>query len=369
MLSHEIHLADFQAFSCNSCGLCCTRPWNVRIEPEVEPAIRASDIHQKREREGYLPLEVLDNGKVNAHRQKNGHCMFLTEKIMCGLHSELGSQGKPIGCQLFPYRATRTPSGTYATLSFACPSVVAGLDRDVERNRAELATVLEKWPQAADSLDVAQLTEEQSLGWESYLELEAWLLKSYNSSSPLDSLLGMAASLSALSVGAAPWPLPEAPPLEQDLLRELLMSYLCAIISIIENEKDHGARGPYSDGLRAGERLPSCYFSGVAPTLDLDRTLPAWALQTFERYFHNQVLGKSILEPSVVSSLLSLAVGFALLSHYAEGFRLARGEQELNLASLTLAFEVVEGDAVSHCTALKVFYRDFESTLPKFFDV
>lgn len=369
MPPQEIQLAEFQSFACNACGLCCTRPWNIRVEPEVEEGIRASLFYQRRERERYVPLELLDDGKVNAHRQRNGHCMFFTEQYRCGLHSELGSQGKPIGCQLFPYRATRTPTGTFATLSFACPSVVAGQQRDIEVNRAELATVLAKWPQAADAFEVAPLTGEQSVSWESYLALEAWLLANYDRQQPLDALLSMASNVAALAAGERSWPLPADSPLDTELLRELLTSYLVAIISIIENEKDHAARAAYSDALRAKEPLTSCYFPGPAPQLHLDRTLPDWALATFERYFHNQVVGKSILEPSVVSRLLGIAVGFALLAYYAEGFRLSRNESELTLESLTLAFEVVEGDAVSHCTTLTVFYQDFESTLPKFFSL
>jgi Fe-S-cluster containining protein len=365
MLQNEIQLADFQAFACTSCGLCCTRPWNIRIEPEVEEGIRGSEFYQRREREGYLPIEV-ENGKSVARRQRNGDCMFLAEELMCGLHSELGGQGKPVGCQLYPYRATRTPSGTFFTLSFACPPVVAGLDRDLESNRADLTAILAKWPQAADAYNEAQLTKDQALEWGSYLELEQWMLETYDGSRPMDSLLGMAASVSGLAVGAVSWPLPAQPPLDSELLRELLSSYLTGIISVLENEKNHSARGAYADHLREGLRMPSCYFDGDLPVLDLERTLPDWVKETYTRYFLNQVLGKSLLTPSIVSKLLAMAVGYALLVLYAEAFRQARGETELSLQALTLAFEVVEGDVVSHSTALTVFFEDFETTLPKF---
>lgn len=367
----EIHLADFQAFACSGCGLCCTRPWNVRVEPEIEPGVRRSELYQRREREGYVPLEVLDSGKVNANRQRNGDCMFLTESTLCGLHSELGGQGKPVGCQLYPYRPTVTPSGTYFTLSFACPPVVAGQDTDLESNRAQLTEVLARWPQAADWYGEALLAQDQvqSLTWESYLLLEGWMLETYDPAAPLDSLLGLAATVSAIAMGEAGWPPPARPPLDSDLLRDLLLTYLTAIVSIVENEKDHAARGPYAEALREGRRLPSCYVDSLLPVLDLDRGLPEWALRTFHRYVQNQLLGKSVLTPSVVAKLLTMAVGYACLCHYAEGFRLARAESELSLKSLTLAFEVVEADVVSHSTALTVFFKDFEATLPKFFSL
>jgi Fe-S-cluster containining protein len=367
----QIHLADFQAFSCSGCGLCCTRPWNVRIEPEIEPGVRGSELYARRQREGYVPLEVLDSGKVNAHRQHNGDCMFLAEDTLCGLHSELGGMGKPVGCQLYPYRPTTTPSGTYFTLSFACPSVVAGEDTNLESNRTQLSEVLARWPQSADWYGEAMLTQDQQQGltWESYLMLEQWMLETYDPAAPLDSLLGLAATISAIAHGQAGWPPPPHPPLDAELMRDLLSTYLNAIISIVENEKE--ARAAYADALARGERLSSCYLEPghLLPELDLDRPLPEWALGTFHRFVLNQVLGKSVLTPSVVAKLLAMAIGYACLCHYAEGFRLAYGEPELSLRSLTLAFEVVEADVVSHSTALVVFFKDFEATLPKFFDL
>jgi Fe-S-cluster containining protein len=365
----KIHLADFQAFVCNGCGLCCTRPWNVRIEPEIEQGVRNSELYRRREREGYVPLEVLEN-KINANRQGNGHCMFLTEEILCGLHSELGSQGKPVGCQLYPYRPTTTPSGTYFTLSFACPSVVAGKSADLEANRSDLTTILAKWPQAADWYGEALLAQDQVQGvtWESYLMLEEWMMERYDPRRPLDSLLEIACIVSAIAMGEAGWPPPAEPPLELELLRDLLKTYLTAIVSIIENEKDHAARAPYADAVNTGSRMPSCYLGdGLLPGLSLDRSLPDWALETFHRFVRNQILGKSVLTPSVVSKLLAMAIGFVCLCHYAEGFRLSRSEEQLSLQSLTLAFEVVEADVVSHSSALAVFYNDFEATIPKFF--
>lgn len=56
-----------------------------------------------------------------------------------------------------------------------------------------------------------------------------------------------------------------------------------------------------------------------------------------------------------------MAVGYALLVLYSEGFRQARGEPELSLQSFTQAFEVVEGDAISHSSAMRPFFEDFEA--------
>ena len=366
-MSVELHLADFQAFTCTACGLCCTRPWNVRIEPEVEEGIRASKIHARREREGYVPLEVSE-GRVDAHRQDNDDCMFLESDTSCGLHSELGGRAKPVGCQLYPYHAKSTPSGLYFTLSFACPPVVAGENGDLEANRADLTEIMQTWPDSSDLHTRAVLAQNETLeiSWQSYLLLEAWLLEHYQPERPLDSLLGLAASVSALSQGQAGWPLPEQPPLDSQTLRDLLWVYLTNILSILENETDQQARGPYATALGEGERLSTVYYDGRLPVLDLDRDLPDWALKTFHRFIRNQFLGKSLLAPSVVGRLLALATGYAMLCHYAEGFREFHQEDELSLLSLTKAFEIVEADAISHSSILTRFFIDFEETLAKF---
>lgn len=367
-MSHpQVHLADFQAFKCNSCGLCCTRPWNVRVEPEVREGIRESEIHARREREGYIPLEVLESGFVNAHRQRNGNCMFLLEDVRCGIHSELGSKAKPIGCQLFPYRATTTPLGTYFALSFACPTVVVGADRDVETNRAELTEVLGRWPNAADIFGEVSLAMDSTreISWESYQALEDWMLATFEESAPLDSLLSMATTIKAYAGGQIDWPPPAGEPLlDRELLRDFLSSYLTAIVSTIENENEPSARGDYGDLLAEGQRVPSCYFEGRLPVLDLDRTLPDFALQTFRRYFENQVMGKAVLTPTLVAKLLSMAIAFGILVLYSEGLREVAGEDELSLRSLIRAFEIVEGD-FAHSSGFERFFLSFEDAVAK----
>ncbi len=366
----QVHLADFQSFSCNACGVCCTRPWGIRIEPEIEEGVRASQIVARREREGYIPLEVLENGRVNAERQKNGNCMFLLEDVSCGLHRELGSQGKPIGCQLYPYRATTTPLGTFFTLSFACPSVVEGLERDVEANRSDLQTLLGRWPQSADIYTEVNLVSEGGvkLPWQSYEVLEVWMLEAFDPKSPLDSLLTMALTVSGIAHRQVGWPPDVTSYLDLELLRDLVSSYVNAILSILENEHDPSARGAYGQGVAEGRRMPSCHFGSDLPPLDLERTLPDWALHTHHRYFRNQIVGKAVMTPSVVSKLLGMAIGFVLLAHYCEGFRQDSGEGELSLRSLTRAFEIVEGDVVSHASGLLKFFKAFEETLGRFFE-
>lgn len=363
-----LHLADHQAFACNACGLCCTRPWGVPVEPEVESGIRASAAVAERERQGYQPLLVVE-GKMRACRQKNGHCVFLTDEVMCSLHAELGERGKPIGCQFYPYRATTTPGGTYVSMSFACPTVVAGTSRDLGASRRHLEEILERWPQAADVYEqVTLVTGKPAISWEEYAPVEDWLLGCFEGERPVDSLLSMAASLSALVWGRFQGP-NQGSSGDPEGLRMLLASYAVALVSIAENEHAPAARGDYGQAMQDGHRTASSYFLGRLPVFELERGLPPWARQVYQRYVRDQILGKAILTPSVVARLLALALAYPLLSHYAEGLRLDAGEEELSLASLTRAFEIVEGDIISHSPPMQAFFLDFEATLPRIFEI
>jgi hypothetical protein len=296
--------------------------------------------------------------------------MFLSSDNLCGVHSELGGFAKPAGCQFFPYQAVRTPGGTFFSQSFACPPVVAGKDRNAEANRQELAELLRRFPDsAADLPDLdfpVRLTQERDISWPSYLRLEARLLADYDAQHPLDSLLELAYRTMAAGGGeerVESWPSLKGAVPDPQFLRELLLIYLTSITSILENESNPAGRAGYGEAMLSGGLLPSCYMKGLLPSLDLDRRMSEQTRQLFHRYFRNRLVGKTLLSPSIVAGLLATAIAYAMLTFYAEGFRLDRGEQEITLEALTLAFEVVEADAVSHSRVMAPFFIDFEATL------
>lgn len=370
MSKSKLHLADFQSFKYTNACLCCKRPWTIRVSPEVEPEIRASKLYKNLKDEGYAPLTEQENGDVCASHKENEHCVFLDDNSLCGLHSELGPRKKPIGCQMFPYRATRTPSGTYVSLSFTCPSVVAGIKNDLEVNRTDLTEILSRWPQTAAvrTFEAAQLTKGYRLDWDEYLKIEPWLLDNYDPQQPLRSLLSMAANISAFTLKMCSWPPPAGSPIEEEFLEEIMTSYLVAIIPLIEAQKTELDINSYMDKLMAREQVYSNHLEALAPVLDPKRSMSSWAMGRYHDYYKNQVAGKTLVDPSVVVRLLSLAIDFAILAHYAEGARRIRKEDEISVDSLTQAFYIMGGAELSHSQALLNFYQDFEATLPKLLD-
>ena len=370
--SDTIQLERFQGFRCTSCGVCCTRKWGVVVEPSVEEGIRGSEFFSQRERQGYVPLSVISGAPIQAAKKGDGSCVFLAEENLCGLHRELGGSGKPIGCQIFPYRLVRTPTGVYASQSFACPPVVLGLDDNAEENRAELSSVLRRFPEGAASVPDEEfpvhLTQRNRVTWLSYLRLEERLLEGYNPESPLESLLGLVTEVLRLEQLASGATLEDWPNLTSSndlfLPQALLMNYLVAVLSILECEDDLDARMAFQGRLREGEEVESCLVGGRLPAVDfvLEPTSNGPLDQAFARYVRNSLQGKLLLLPTVASRLLGLSVGYGLLRLYQEGF-LHRSSGTDAQQAMILAFEVIEAEVLSHSDLMDRFFLNFEETL------
>lgn len=366
-----LHLDDSQGFVCTSCGLCCSRPWGVRIEPEVESGIRNSRAVERLQKKGYVPLQLdPERSLLQAARQDSGACIFLEEENLCSLHRELGGQGKPLGCQTYPYRAVRTPSGTYVSLSWVCPPVVAGLDRNVEENRHHLQQLLARHPQAAAQVPDMELpvriTPTRSISWVGYLRLEQRLLEGLDLSHPGESLLTIALELlqSAHSLEQEPpeWPKMGVLPDDTSFEKALLTLYLRGAISVVETCDDPARRDLVGQAL-AGERvLASLHFPGNLPTLEPDAVHNRTLQEAFSRYYRNMVVGKALLRPTLVSRLLTLAVAYPMLDFYSRAIESLSGDQDPSLASLTKAFEIVESE-LFHSGTIDPLFSDFESTL------
>ena len=215
-----------------------------------------------------------------------------------------------------------------------------------------------------------RLTQKTRLSWESYLQLEKRLGPAYEPESPLRSLVGMANSLllcERLAAGqpVENWPVLPPPPDDISLEEAFITSYLVAVISMIERDDDLEARLAVQEALAAGEELPSRLIGAPLPPIQEAFTPPRGGRleKTYHRYFQNCIQGKLLLAPTVVARLLAMAVGYVILRLYLEGFRRKLGRDEEDLEALTLAFEVMEADALSHSDTLDRFFLSFEETL------
>lgn len=356
-MSLPLHLPEWQSFECRSCGRCCRNSWEIRVELEAVAAIAASQSVRRVEKEGFLPLVVLPDGSAATGRRPDGGCVFLDENSLCSLHGELGREQKPLACQLFPYSLTATPDGYFASLSFACPSVVAGHGGDLASNRQELQGLLAARGSAGPLPHQVELWPGQGVAWSDYLRLEQELLAQFDPRDPVVSLLDLAA-------GLARSPERLISLRREDPFEESVLAMICAsVIALWELPDSPELRQSFSQAVLGGEPLASERHGMALPVFDFGPTPSPLLVPIFERYFQNAVLGKTLLAAPLLQRLLALACGYALVVYYGEAFRQAGGGGEWNLELASRAFELVEGDLVTHTASADELFAVFASTL------
>lgn len=172
----KIHLPTGQKFECQMCGTCCRR-WSIAIDENTYKTLKNSPLIQKL-RKRYPDLEVMsyDPEKSGAFLEKvDGSCVMLEDNF-CLIQQELGYQAKPAGCRSFPLIITRTPGGVFVGFSYVCPSIRENRGKPVEEYLSEIEKLA--WEKDRILGEKTAVTDQLHMDWESYLELEKFLLDS-----------------------------------------------------------------------------------------------------------------------------------------------------------------------------------------------
>src|SRR4051812_30959801 len=131
------HLAE-QRFTCQQCGRCCRRGWDIAVSAaEVEAYRRAGANAWYTETaeaepgapsaQAVDPFEPLAGhaGHFRIRKRDDGACGFLSADNRCRIHEQLGGGRKPLTCRLFPFRFHPVEGKAILSASFCCPTVVA----------------------------------------------------------------------------------------------------------------------------------------------------------------------------------------------------------------------------------------------------
>lgn len=368
-----VHVFDFQAFECTNCGRCCNKRWKVTIDPHQIAGIRESKAYKERARDGYTPLAIGDDGLARLGAQDGDYCVFFDEEKWCTLHGELGLYGKPRGCQLFPYHANDTPDGTYVTLSFACPPVVAGKDRDIETNRQDLTHVLEYRRSLASEPvpgeTIVHLTPGQVISWESYRNLEARLLEAYEPAQPIDSLLKIILSMLRVDPDQTDWPALATVNEDLSFPKEILTKFLATMVASLEDEDELADRIALITKLETGGSITSQRLDVEMPPLRLELAEGSLLFEVFDRFFRNMVLGKGLIKTTIIERLLTTLCAMVIVDYYSRGYQTVRQESTPSLESITLAFDIVEMNIVTHNQSLNHVFHRMTDTFQKLADL
>src|SRR4051812_26797456 len=101
-----------QRFTCQQCGRCCRRGWDIAVTAAEVDAYRksgASEWFTETERTTETtsdPFEPIAGhaGHFRIRKRADGACGFLSDDNRCRIHERLGGQRKPLTCRLFPFR-------------------------------------------------------------------------------------------------------------------------------------------------------------------------------------------------------------------------------------------------------------------------
>ncbi len=181
----QLHIPEGINFDCTGCGNCCFE-WPVPVTRDDFTRIgKYAGEKSLDSKKLFRVLNVDDDKlKVFSHslekRSSDGLCEFLTDEKRCQLHNDLGAEGKPAMCQLFPYTFTQTPTGHYASVSFASTGVLLNSGKPLSEQRDLLTDRFQLFNRLFPSLSLdwseSQLIDGQKISWSDYLTNERPIL-------------------------------------------------------------------------------------------------------------------------------------------------------------------------------------------------
>lgn len=168
-----------QRFTCQQCGRCCRRGWDIALTPgEVKAYRHAKAERYYREREDSPegadvdPFAPLPGGYALIRKRADGACGFLSPDNRCRIHQELGAERKPLTCRLFPFRFHPAEGAAVLTASFCCPTVVRNAGARLDAQPREIATLRKAWSHEYPERDLAvELIKGRPLGAEALVTL------------------------------------------------------------------------------------------------------------------------------------------------------------------------------------------------------
>jgi Fe-S-cluster containining protein len=143
-----------QRFTCQQCGRCCRRGWDISLTPGEVTLYRKSKVARwyRENEEGPEGTETDPFEPIPGHapyerirKRTDGVCGFLSPQNRCRIHEEMGPDKKPLTCRLFPFRFHPSDKAYQLTASFCCPTVVANEGAALPSQARELDRLRREW--------------------------------------------------------------------------------------------------------------------------------------------------------------------------------------------------------------------------------
>ena len=119
-------LPTAEKWDCHQCGICC----RGSIVPLDDGDVARLKSQKWNEHPDYRNTPVMvwhasSKKRFRLAQRADGSCVFLSDKGLCRIHSDLGYEAKPTICRVFPLQLVPRDGNAALTIRRACPSSAA----------------------------------------------------------------------------------------------------------------------------------------------------------------------------------------------------------------------------------------------------
>lgn len=314
------------SYECLRCGKSCRQPWRITLEPATEGFVRQ-----------VAPEAVTESGGLPSLKKNLDGCVLLRDGL-CTIHADHGFDKKPRACRQFPFLVCQTPDGYAVGLSFRCNAVRTGHGPSLAEKTAELRRLVEGQPLPRRGFGSIPLRPGREIGWADYQVLEEQARQALKA--------GTQFSWLAEIVGR---------PLRPEQPRQLAIN-LVAFLEARDFEHLTELIGAMATG--------SAFTSRRGWTVEPGGLKPlrhARLEELIGRYLKQLLTRKFLLEgPSILARALVWVTLPALLRFYVGVSLQLGGREQVEESDLELAFDLLEGELVTHANAIEAALGDLE---------
>lgn len=341
-------------YDCVQCGKSCGN-WRVLVDDAARERLAKTELARKA---AYDPFVQCEDGLYRMGFTPDNHCVFQRPDGLCAVHAEMGEQAKPRTCRQYPFFLVETPDGPFVGLSFCCTAVQRQEGRPAEVHRPLLEELLATGHYPRLGFEKIAFTSGHWMDWPAYLELEEFLRSALADNWRMLGVPARAAVSTpwsqALRIPA--WSEQPTPP-RNILLDQLEVLLLAGVIGCLEGtdleEMRRITAGLQSMGAVTIPRVsqPVSFACRVNPALEPE----------IQRYIAHLVHRKYLLlGRSLLSRLAALYLARPVLRFYAAAYA---GDEEPQSEHLHKAFDVVEGEMLTHAPDLEPYFQAAEDGL------
>lgn len=322
----------------------------------------------QRIREAGLELRVIEEQEVPAFvedergyhmNMPEGHCVFLAERNLCGIHKEMGYEAKPEVCKIFPYLIIPTPDGVRVAASFYCTAVQRNHGQPLSGHRPQVVSLLDSELNNGYQDAPILMSAEREMSWSAFDRFHSSLEARLEHEEVRPALEHAWSALNLLHWGTEG--LVQAPQVEEafciatprvdEEAREFLRLMALSFTATVEGMSSEHMQQLTEALTQGGEvELPRRGFKGSAAQVEelaeqLYPQLEGHILRYTRALLFRRALG---LSGSIHRGLISLTFVDILLPFYVAVSMMRRQGQRIESQDLALAYEQLERELMLH---------------------